>query len=120
MELRQEIEVWYVIPALRKELAKALLDLDLTQKDIAKKLGLTEPAVSQYLKNKRGKDVAFSDAALNQVKLSAKKIFKSNARGASLIEIQRLCRYLKAKGHICKIHKNLNENMKGCSICKGK
>jgi len=120
MGLRQEIEVWYIIPGIRKELAKALLESDLTQKQIAEKLGLTEPAVSQYLKNKRGKDVKFSPSVINQIKLSAKKIVKSSLKSTSLVEIQRICKYMKQMGHICKIHKTLNDDVKNCSVCKGK
>lgn len=120
MDLPQEIEVWYVIPALRKELAKALLELSLTQKQIAAKLGLTEPAVSQYLKGKRGGDIKFSPAVMMRVKASAKKIVDSKAKSASLKEIQRICRYLRQREHLCKIHKSLNKDLKNCRVCKRK
>ena len=64
----QEVEVWYVLPAIRRELAKVMktktvqrADEDgdkkehkITQKEIAKMLGVTEPAITQYLLRKRG------------------------------------------------------------------
>ena len=46
----QEIEVWYIIPAVRRELAKSMVKIGLKQKQIAVTLGITEAAVSQYLK----------------------------------------------------------------------
>ena len=53
----QEIEVWYIIPALRREFASILKEKGFPQKQIAEKLKLTESAVSQYLKLKRAKDL---------------------------------------------------------------
>ena len=51
----QEVEVWYVIPSIRRELALAMIEKGRTQKSIAKMLGVTEPAVTQY-KLSKGKD----------------------------------------------------------------
>tara|TARA_Y100000310_G_scaffold345750_1_gene469254 strand:+ start:9437 stop:9796 length:360 start_codon:yes stop_codon:yes gene_type:complete len=118
MDLPQEIEVWYIIPSIRKELAKAILEEGLTQKEIAKRLCITEAAVSQYIKNKRGKEVKFTPAVLNQIKISARRIVDSKAKSASMKEIQRICKYLRRRDHICKIHKGLNQGLKGCRACK--
>ncbi len=118
MNLPQEIEVWYIIPTIRKELAKALLEEGLNQKEIARKLCITEAAVSQYIKNKRGKDVKFTPAVMNQIKISSKKISESKAKSVSMKEIQRICKYLKRRDHMCKIHKSLNDGLKGCRACK--
>ena len=38
MKLPQEIDVWYIIPAIRREFAKGLLKKGLKQREIAKKL----------------------------------------------------------------------------------
>ena len=42
-----EIVVWYVIPAIRSELAKDLLALGMKQKDVSELMDITQPAVSQ-------------------------------------------------------------------------
>jgi len=115
MELPQEIEVWYVIPSLRRELAKSLLDLGLSQKEIAKKLSLTEPAVSQYLSGKRGKDVVFSPLAVKQIKLAAKRISVSKTNTNK--ELVKLTNYIR-KTCLCKIHKGIDQDRKNCSVCK--
>jgi len=117
MKLPQEVEVWYVIPALRKELAKSLLELGLSQKEIAKRLQLTEPAVSQYLKGKRGNDVKFSDNALKQIKSSARRINNSTSKTITNKEIFRLTSYIR-KTCLCKIHKGLDKDRRACSVCK--
>ena len=65
----QEVEVWYVLPAIRRELSKVMktkvvqrADVDgevkehkITQKEIARMLGVTEPAITQYLLKKKDK-----------------------------------------------------------------
>jgi hypothetical protein len=48
VHMPQEIEVWYIIPAIRKELAKRLVQHhEVAQKDVAELLGVTEAAISQ-------------------------------------------------------------------------
>jgi len=42
----------YVLPALRANIAKLLLNKKYTQKEIANILGVTQPAVSKYLSSK--------------------------------------------------------------------
>ena len=58
--LPQEIEVWYIIPAIRRELTKILIkQYNLKQKKVAMLLGISEAAISQYLSNKRGQEIKF-------------------------------------------------------------
>ena len=52
----QEVEVFYLLPTLRKEIAKALKTRGHDQKRIAAMLGVTDAAVSQYISGKRGSD----------------------------------------------------------------
>ena len=60
--LPQEIEVWYVLPALRREYAKVLIkEHKLSQKGVAEILQVTESAISQYLTGKRASKVKFSE-----------------------------------------------------------
>ena len=70
-QMPQEIEVWYILPAIRRDLTKSMInDLHLTQKEIAKIMGLTEAAVSQYIHSKRAKEIVFSNAVLKEIKQS--------------------------------------------------
>ena len=64
----QEIEVWYIMPAIRKELCRVLLTKHkLTQKEIAKRLNITGAAVSQYKKDKRGQHVNLPEGVLSEI-----------------------------------------------------
>jgi hypothetical protein len=51
---RCEIIVQYVLPAIRAELAVRMRDEGINQARIARILGVTPAAVSQYVKSKRG------------------------------------------------------------------
>ena len=69
-----EIVVWYVIPAIRSELAKDLLALGMKQKDVSELMDITQPAVSQYITDKRGSGIELSPNVKEMVKeLDAKK-----------------------------------------------
>ena len=50
-----EIIVWNVVPIIRKEVTlKLIKNHGLTQRKAAKKLGITEAAISRYVSGKRG------------------------------------------------------------------
>ena len=55
----QEIEVWYILPAIRRELVVVLKEKGISQKKIAEMVGIVQSAVSQYLAGKRGGEVVF-------------------------------------------------------------
>ncbi len=114
MIMPQELEVWYLLPTIRKGLAKEMVKGGLSQKAIAEKLGITEAAVSQYMKGKRGSDVDLGNNIKKEIKNSVKNILK----GSSVIkEIQRICDQCKREMILCKIHKRHGYVSKGCDIC---
>jgi len=103
------------LPTIRKELALIFVrDYNLKQKEIADLLGLRESTISQYLRNKRGKEIELDGKTKEEIKKSAKIIIKN--KNKMLTEIQRTCLLIKQKGLLCKIHKRY-ENIKNCCIC---
>ncbi len=92
-----EIIVWNVVPIIRKEFAKNLIENHgLNQRKVADKLGITESAVSRYMSGKRGILEITDDEILEEIKLSANKIAAEN--GSTVIEETcRICRLLKSK-----------------------
>jgi predicted transcriptional regulator len=109
----QEVEVWYVLPAVRKGLVTEMMKLGLNQKQAAEKLGITEAAVSQYMKGKRGYDVKFDSKTVAEIGKSAKRIVE----GANVItELNRICDYSMKHLVLCKIHK-MHGAPKKCDIC---
>jgi predicted transcriptional regulator len=111
----QEIEVWYVIPAIRRELAKEMARSKLKQKDIAKLLGLTEPAVSQYLKSKRAKDIKFEKIIQSRINVAAHNIMKDNKN--MIFEIQDICEKVRKSGSLCKIACKYHDLQENCCVC---
>ena len=53
--------VWDVLPAIRAAIAEELVRRELSQKEVSKLLGLTPPAVSQYVSKKRGYSMEFNE-----------------------------------------------------------
>lgn len=113
----QEMEVWYLIPALRREISKILIEeYNFTQKKTAEFLGITESAVSQYLKSKRGKQIKFSQEELKKIKKCAKKIVTKNEE--VMQNIYELCVSLRKSKTICNLHKIHDKDLpKDCEIC---
>ena len=113
----QEIEVWYILPAIRKKIALKLIEKGLVQKDVAKMMGITPAAVSQYKKQKRAKVEIFDKEMEKELEISVKKILKDNNNLGD--EIIRLNNLLKKKGIVCKIYKNICalKNSKACCYC---
>lgn len=69
-----ETIVWYLLPVMRAEIAKALLNENLSQNDVAKKLGISRAAVCQYIKNKRGVEKSLDEESKKEIKRFAKQI----------------------------------------------
>ncbi len=110
----QELELWYVLPALRKELAIELKKAGFKQKEIAEKLNITAAAVSQYIRSKRASGIDVKRGLCSELKREAKNI----ADGKSYIEcLQRLCIALRKKGRLCEIHRKIDSVPKDCCIC---
>jgi predicted transcriptional regulator len=113
----QEIEVWYLIPALRRELARIFVeDYGLSQKKAAEILGITNAAISQYLSQKRGNEIKFSKDEIEKIKKKAGEIIKDEKEVMKKIyELSILLRKSKA---ICSIHMNQDKNVdEKCDIC---
>src|SRR5674536_219001 len=75
-----EIAVWRILPTIRSKIAKQLASLGLPQMVISKRLGITQPAVSQYVTKKRGMTFAVSDEAQTLIQSLAEDV----ARGKDL------------------------------------
>ncbi|MBI2647099.1 hypothetical protein HYW99_01360 [Candidatus Woesearchaeota archaeon] len=117
----QEIEVRYILPAIRRELARTFIqEHKLSQKESANILGLTEAAVSQYQHSKRAKQVVFSDSVINEVRISADRILADKTSKQRLLaEMYRICNLATVKQILCDIHRSQSKELENCSICFG-
>ncbi|MFW9834055.1 MAG: transcriptional regulator [Candidatus Thorarchaeota archaeon] len=146
----QEVEVWYVLPAIRRELAKVMktrviqrvnedgekVDHKITQKEIARMLGVTEPAITQYLLKKKGRrsrgdQVVIPDKILKEIAKSAdemiaefekarvnedEEIFEVMTR-----EINHIIKVMRDEKVMCDIHREFCVHVQDpCDACSTK
>ncbi len=116
--LPQELEVWFVLPAIRRELTKDLIESHkISQKEVAEVLGITDAAVSQYLHAKRGGTLKFKPGELAKIRAVAKKIMKDKKK--SMHHISLLSKELIGSKTICELHRTHDASIpKNCAICK--
>ena len=110
----QEIEVFYIIPAIRSYIAKSLKDLGKSQKEIAKLFGLRESTVSQYITGRRAK-LRISKKTQEKIKEMSKDIKKPID---VVTVVQAALDEIKNDQEICKIHKQLVSKIPStCCVC---
>lgn len=127
----QEVEVWYVLPAIRRELTRTMIEMGIPQKQIAQMLGVTEPAVTQYKlsksKRSRGDQVEIPDEIRPEIKKSADVLIAAWAdrnEGEHVYEIMtkeinRLIEILRDAGTMCDVHREYCQHVDNeCKACK--
>ena len=114
--LPQEIEVWYIIPTIRKELAKILTEkYNLTFEKTGNILGISKSAVCQYLGNKRASKISLPASVKKEIAKSAAVISKNETM--ALKEIMRILSLMKKTKCSCKICGKYNRGiLKQCSM----
>ncbi len=117
MIMPQELEVWYLLPAIRRELAKEMLKLGMNQSDVAKKLGMTRAAISQYIRLKRAQKITFDKNTLFEIKKSAKHL--SVGESSCIIHhMQNISKVAKQNKLLCNLHKHCNKLPTACcEVC---
>ena len=70
----QEIEVFYTLPAIRREMATSMKCSGRKQKDIAKLLCVEESTISQYMKDKRAAKISLDALFKKDVAKAAERI----------------------------------------------
>ncbi len=115
MDMPQELEVWYVMPALRKAFADMMLKKGLNQKEIAKKLSLGKSAVSQYIKSQRGTELKFDNKMLKIIEKSVDSVLRNKSTVRE--ELVSLCSIIRKEGILCCFHKSMDKKLKQCEIC---
>lgn len=115
MLLPQEIEVFYVIPAIRREIAKILVNKHIKQKKIAQLLSVSEACVSNYLNNKRASEIKFKPEIKKLISECANKLNKQKI--CFINAVQLICKKFKEEEYLCKLHEQLDSHVCGCRGC---
>ena len=97
-----ELEADLVLPAIRKEICVAAVAQGLKQKEIAKILGITEAAASQYLKGKRASEVKFDLKFKTKVRKIVKRVILGEIGGFGAVQM--LLGEFKLSGGLCNLH----------------
>lgn len=112
MKIPCELIVWYVLPTIRRELAKELVqNHDLTQAEVARRFGVTDAAISQYLKSKRGTSKEMENSGkyhqfLDEIEEAAIRILN----GSEIVtETCHICQMVKESGMLVKIYETQGE-----------
>jgi len=114
-KLPQEIATWYIIPTVRREFVKELIRQGLSQKKAAQKLGLTEAAVSNYMKDKRATEIKLNQHILDLIKGSVVNILSKQSD--VFTEVYNVVKECEKDVTICEIHAAYDEIPDGCNIC---
>ncbi len=88
-----ELSVWYILPLIRGEVARRLVEgHGMTQAKAARRLSITDAAVSQYISGKRGRrDLRLADYD-GMLDTSAARIAKTKSEATVQREICILCK----------------------------
>lgn len=116
-----ELVVGKILPSLRASVVKELsLKYKMKQSDIAKKLGITQASVSQYLSSARARGTEISDT-FPQIATYAADIAKMIVAGKGKYEwygiLCTACNDIRSDKRFCEMHK-VAANLTGCNICK--
>jgi len=116
-----EIVVWYVIPTIRSELAKELLNRGMKQKEISVLLDITQPAVSQYISDKRGHGIKFNDETQSLIREFAKGLAEGELTQRDIIpHICEICKKVKTDEVLCQLHQEKGKMPDNCNACMSK
>ena len=124
MILPEELASKSVIPAIRALVVKRLVEeRGMTQQEAAKLLGVTQPAVSKYLHEKRGaaiklKGIKEIDEATGEIAelVSSQKVPQIEV----MSRIEAACDYVRRNRYMCDLHKKLEPTMdvNSCHVCE--
>jgi predicted transcriptional regulator len=111
MQMKSPCEeiVWDVLPSIRAAIAEELVKRGISQKEVSKMLGITPPAVSQYVSKKRGYNIEFREDILQAIGVLADDLIEEKVKGKDLVK------------RICSICRMLQDDETACisTKCKG-
>jgi len=122
--LPDEIASKSVIPAIRAMVVRRLVDrYGMTQQQAAQLLGITQPAVSKYVNNKRG--VAIKLEGINHVDRAANRIAALLVSGKAeqlqiMSKLNEVSMHVRKSRLMCDLHRRLEPgvNLGHCRICE--
>ncbi len=111
-----------MIPAIRGVISRSLIDKHMTQAEIAHSLGITQPAVSKYFSEKRGRAIDFDqrEDVKKMAEVVAEGIASHRLNAIRVADmIKEICDYVMRSGYMCELHYEIDPQSKSmnCKIC---
>lgn len=121
-----EMVVSKILPSLKAQLVKELYStFKFNQEKIAKTLGITQPSVSLYLNDERGRfnelfNMESAQKQLNKLQEICENVVNDSISEQTIMEqICQICSKLRKDGVLCAIHANLDKNREeSCGFCE--
>ena len=85
--------------------------------EVSERLGITQSAVSQYVKEKRGKGIPVNKKVRKSIKDLAKQIAEGGSSREVIPGICAVCAIVKASGSLCELHRQEEDELEGCDVC---
>ena len=122
MLLPAEIETRTSVPALRAMVAKRLLSkYDLSQKAAAEAMGVTQAAISNYLRGTRGSAFTIgSDSRIEVLIQEVAEMMVERKETSSIIsKFSEACTLIRTERMLCDVHKQLEPaiDVESCHVC---
>ena len=116
-----ELVVGKILPALRASVVRELSGkYNMKQSDIAKKLGITQASVSQYLSSARagGTKIVEKFPKIQTYAIDiSKRIVSGEGRYDWYGVLCTACKDIRSDEEFCNMHK-IASNLSGCDVCK--
>jgi len=123
MSLPCEVAVKCLLPPVRAMIAKTLTTrYNLTQTEAAKRLGISQPAISLYERKMRGKAINLeNDPEITKlIENLADALAKGELPRKSFIQaFCEICKTIRSKGLLCQMHKTFDPaiDVEKCELC---
>lgn len=113
-----EVVVQFILPTLRAELAKMLMnEYGMSRGKVADALGISRSAVSQYLMDKRGIGVDLSPPIYGLLKNLAEMMSSKMDRDMITRAFCEMCKEIQRKGSMCSLHHEVSKVEESCKSC---
>jgi hypothetical protein len=117
-----EIASQYLLPTLRALVAKNLMEkYKMTQQGAASKIGLTQSAVSQYMRQLRGSKIKVIEkdkSIMEEIDKFSGRIASGELNNLSTLDaFCEICRLARKRRILCELHTKSFPELKDCNIC---
>lgn len=117
-----EVIVADILPAMRALIAKELTQAyGFNQTEVSKKLGITQPAISQYKRELRGYRVKLLQSNKNimrSIRILSQQIASGKVKSSDAHEkFCEICLMIRKEKIVCRMHEKIYPTVAYCNLC---